>query len=207
MRKFLALLCLTAFLASAAVADPSVLKLRAGPELYHSSLMSSAGTFGVRPRLSVDYALLHDLVFLGEYAHSRIAFGPGRLIMNTIGIGLGYRLLEDRLLLGALVSSTSYQFTSYQSNSAKGFGLRATYEIPLGEGSKFSLVPMLGLNFHQRVTLQRDTGVARSNSAFANALCALFTLGLADGCGNITEYLSVPPSREVLAGAQLQYQF
>lgn len=181
------------------------LYLSAGAEGYSSSL-SPKTHYGVRPVFGLHYDLLHNLVALAELTAYKIPVGPADLKRNNFLLGLGYYFLEKRLRPVIFAGTSSAEYQRFQGDSSTMLGARIAYLHPIFSKG-WRLQAEAGWAYLRKVTIQRDTGIPRTNDPFENSLCSFITLGLADGCGNIYERITIPQSRELSLNLSLGYAF
>jgi hypothetical protein len=121
-------------------------------------------------------------------------------------VEVGYWLFERNLGLLARTGITSTSVDGYDSSSDDShYGFETKYRIPLGK--QFDIFFSVGWTHYNSATLTHDTGVPVTNSDLENTLCTIFTLGLANGCGNVIQTLTVPAINALDAGVGLGYQF
>ena len=196
--KHLCTLVLSAFLLS--LASPPALAESAfrrwsvyaggGPSLFRINRHS---TTRVRPFTGIEFAFPFGLTLGNHLAYQEAPFGPGRLYQTSLGFRLGYWLTE-RLQLVARYDVVDTKFSGYNDSTHEGFGFELNSRLPIDSKRRFVLLFGGGWSQANEVTLSRDTGRPITNSAFTNSLCELFTLGLASGCGNVFERLTIPKS-------------
>ena len=157
----------------------------------------------VRPRLGIDAQFPFGMTLGNEFSSHTEPYGPGRVKRTQIGFRFGWNFFERRLQLVTRLASVSTSYSNYESDSADSFGAEGVYRIPLSE--RFGLNIGAGWTYQKQVTLRRDTGTPISDSAFSNALCSFFTLGVASGCGNLYTRLTIPQSSYWHTGVGLEW--
>lgn len=204
-----ALAALVVFLCAlpAAAGEKTKFLIYLGPEAYHSSLFFT-DKVRARPRLGGQVELPDGVIMLGEVTAESIPYGPEHLDRTEFTVGAGIHLTE-RLVLAATLADESTDYTNYNSASSLGLGAELRYMFPIGHDGKFHVVSILGFQYFDKVSLERDHTVPGTATPTEIAICTFFTLGLGDCSGNQTvrEYASFPAARQWFAETGIGYAF